>query len=213
MFRTRVKICGITRVEDALLAAQLGADAIGFILDPQSPRFVSRETVAAITAILPPFITTVGVVVDLSSDEMKNLVSLLNLDLLQFHGTETPEYCGSFGIPYIKAIHVQAGTDIERQANLYPDSQGILLDAYNPTQKGGTGIAFDWNFIPQLMDHALILAGGLNSNNVADAINKIRPYAVDVSSGVEISPGIKNPEKMAAFIAEVRRADSSIIEH
>lgn len=205
---TRCKICGITRLEDALRAVELGADALGFIFYAASPRYVSVERVREIVAALPPFVTTVGVFVDASAETIKQVLSQVSLDRLQFHGNESPEQCAAFGKPYIKTLRVQAGVDIKAFVQRYSPAHAILLDAYHPQTMGGAGVVFDWQLIPQGLAKPIILAGGLNAANVATAIRVIRPYAVDVTSGVEAAPGVKDPAKLKAFIHEVRSVES-----
>jgi len=197
--RTRVKICGITTPEDALLAARCGADAIGLVFYPPSPRNVSLEQAREILAAVPAFVTTVGLFVDADSDYVQQLLQQLKLDLLQFHGDETPEYCSQFSRPYIKALRMQPGLNISQLANSYSDARGILLDAWVPGIPGGTGQSFDWQQIPEL-NRPLILAGGLSATNVADAINMVKPWAVDVSGGVEQAKGKKSPTKVQKFM-------------
>jgi len=200
----RVKICGITRVEDALAAAAAGADAIGLVFYAKSPRAVDIEQARAILAALPPFVTTVGLFVDAERSELERILASVPLDLLQFHGDESVQQCEAFGRPYIKALRVKAGDDIAAQVARYPSAQGILLDAYVEGVPGGTGEAFDWSLIPQTLSKPLILAGGLRPDNVAEAVSRVRPYAVDVSGGVEASKGVKDVEKVGAFIRAAR---------
>lgn len=204
MTAVRVKICGITRVEDALAAAAAGADAIGLVFYADSPRAVGVEQARAIIAALPPFVTTVGLFVDAGRDELAHILASVPLDLLQFHGDESAEQCEGFGRPYIKALRVRAGDDIVARVADYPGAQGILLDAYVEGVPGGTGEAFDWSLIPQGLSKPLILAGGLRPDNVAAAVARVRPYAVDVSGGVEASKGIKDAQKVGAFIRAAR---------
>lgn len=204
MTAVRVKICGITRVEDALAAAAAGADAIGLVFYAGSPRAVGVEQARAIIAALPPFVTTVGLFVDAGRDELAHILASVPLDLLQFHGDESAEQCEGFGRPYIKALRVRAGDDIVARVADYPSAQGILLDAYVEGVPGGTGEAFDWSLIPQRLSKPLILAGGLRPDNVAAAVAQVRPYAVDVSGGVEASKGIKDAQKVGAFIRAAR---------
>ena len=204
MTAVRVKICGITRVEDALAAAAAGADAIGLVFYAGSPRAVGVEQARAIIAALPPFVTTVGLFVDAGRDELAHILASVPLDLLQFHGDESAEQCEGFGRPYIKALRVRAGDDIVARVADYPGAQGILLDAYVEGVPGGTGEAFDWSLIPQRLSKPLILAGGLRPDNVAAAVAQVRPYAVDVSGGVEASKGIKDAQKVGAFIRVAR---------
>ncbi len=204
MTAVRVKICGITRVEDALAAAKAGADAIGLVFYAKSPRAVDIEQARAILAALPPFVTTVGLFVDAERSELERILASVPLDLLQFHGDESVQQCEAFGRPYIKALRVKAGDDIAAQVARYPSAQGILLDAYVEGVPGGTGEAFDWSLIPQTLSKPLILAGGLRPDNVAEAVSRVRPYAVDVSGGVEASKGVKDVEKVGAFIRAAR---------
>ena len=204
MTAVRVKICGITRVEDALAAAAAGADAIGLVFYAKSPRAVDIEQAREILAVLPPFVTSVGLFVDAERSELERILASVPLDLLQFHGDESVQQCEAFGRPYIKALRVKAGDDIAAQVARYPSAQGILLDAYVEGVPGGTGEAFDWSLIPQALSKPLILAGGLRPDNVAEAVSRVRPYAVDVSGGVEASKGVKDVEKVGAFIRAAR---------
>ncbi len=204
MTAVRVKICGITRVEDALAAAAAGADAIGLVFYAKSPRAVDIEQAREILAALPPFVTSVGLFVDAERSELERILASVPLDLLQFHGDESVQQCEAFGRPYIKALRVKAGDDIAAQVARYPSAQGILLDAYVEGVPGGTGEAFDWSLIPQTLSKPLILAGGLRPDNVAEAVSRVRPYAVDVSGGVEASKGVKDVEKVGAFIRAAR---------
>lgn len=200
----RSKICGITRVEDARAAAALGADAIGLVFYAKSPRAVTVEQARSIIAALPPFVTTVGLFVDIARDELQQILARVPLDLLQFHGNESAEQCEGFGRPYIKALRVKAGDDIVARVHGYPGASGILLDTYVEGLPGGTGEAFDWSLVPQELGKPVILAGGLHADNVAEAVARVRPYAVDVSGGVEASKGIKDAQKIAAFIQAAR---------
>ena len=204
---TRIKICGITRIEDGLVAAQVGADAIGLVFVDQSPRRVSIETARAIVAALPPFVSTVALFVDPSPAQVNSVLRDVRPDCLQFHGAETPEFCAGFGIPWLKAARVKPETDLLQFATSYVGAQGVLLDAYSPAAHGGTGERFDWSLIPAHLPRPLILAGGLEPGNVAEAVRRVRPWAVDVSSGVEAAKGIKDAAKVAAFISEVRNVD------
>jgi len=201
----RSKICGITRIEDALVAAEAGADAIGLVFYAKSPRAVTIQQARAIIAALPPFVTTVGLFVDVSRCELNEILDALPLDLLQFHGDETPAECDGYHRPYIKALRVKRGDDIAAQVAQYSKASGILLDTYVAGVPGGTGAAFDWSLVPQDLPKPVILAGGLTPQNVRAAIQQVRPYAVDVSGGVEASKGIKDAEKIRAFISEVQR--------
>lgn len=206
MSAVRCKICGITRVEDALAAAEAGADAIGLVFYSRSPRAVNVRQAKAIIAALPPFVTTVGLFVDAARCELNETLDAVPLDLLQFHGDETPEHCEGYHRPYIKALRVRPGEDIAATARPYAGASGILLDAFVAGVPGGTGETFDWSLIPADLPKPLILAGGLAPGNVAEAIRQVRPYAVDVSGGVEASKGIKDAEKVRAFLREVRLA-------
>lgn len=203
MSAVRSKICGITRIEDALAAAEAGADAIGLVFYPKSPRAVTVLQARAIIAALPPFITTVGLFVNASRCELNETLDAVALDLLQFHGDETPEECDGYHRPYIKALRVKAGDDIAQACRTYRNARGVLLDTYVEGVPGGTGETFDWALIPDDLDKPVILAGGLTSANVAQAIAQVRPYAVDVSGGVEKSKGIKDREKILAFMSAV----------
>lgn len=204
--RIRVKICGITRVEDGVTAAQLGADAIGVVFYPPSPRHVSIEQAQTITRSLPPFVTRVGLFVDATEEQVDAAVSAVGLDLLQFNGDETAEDCRAFGLPYIKAIRMQREVDLYASQRDYADASGLLLDAYVAGAPGGSGESFDWRRVPTDLAKPIILAGGLTAANVKAAIKEVRPFAVDVSSGVETSKGIKDPEKISAFIQSVRES-------
>ncbi|AVX23868.1 phosphoribosylanthranilate isomerase [Pseudomonas syringae pv. aptata] len=203
MSAVRSKICGITRIEDALAAAEAGADAIGLVFYPKSPRAVTVLQARAIIAALPPFITTVGLFVNASRCELNETLDAVALDMLQFHGDETPEECDGYHRPYIKALRVKAGDDIAGVCRTYRNARGVLLDTYVEGVPGGTGETFDWALIPDDLDKPVILAGGLTSANVAQAIAQVRPYAVDVSGGVEKSKGIKDREKIRAFMSAV----------
>ncbi|MEH6578193.1 MAG: phosphoribosylanthranilate isomerase [Amphritea sp.] len=209
MVYSRVKICGITCVEDALIAVSAGADALGFVFYKPSPRYVSPEVAADIIKQLPPFVTTTALFVDAEADEVRHIVELTQIDFLQFHGDEEPEYCSQFLRPYFKALRMSPGLDVKAEAERYVAARAVLLDAYRPGVPGGTGEAFDWDRIPAELDKPLILAGGLNQENVRNAIEKVRPYAVDVSGGVELSKGLKDRSKITVFMKEVARANKS----
>ncbi len=201
----RSKICGITRIEDALAAAEAGADAIGLVFYAKSPRAVSIQQARDIVAALPAFVTTVGLFVNASRGELNEILGAVALDLLQFHGDETPADCESFHRPYIKALRVQSGDDIALLAAPYASARGILLDTFVSGVPGGTGAAFDWSLVPHDLSQPVILAGGLSADNVQAAIKQVRPYAVDVSGGVEASKGIKDAAKIRAFMQAVGR--------
>lgn len=202
----RSKICGITRLEDARVAVAAGADAIGFVFYAKSPRAVTIEQAQAIIAQLPPFVTTVGLFVDMPREQLSQLLQQVPLDLLQFHGDETLAQCEGFARPYIKALRVQPGDDIASQVAAYTSASGVLLDTFVSGVPGGTGQAFDWSLVPQGLEMPIILAGGLTPDNVEAAIRQVRPYAVDVSGGVEASKGIKDSSKVQAFVHAVRSA-------
>jgi phosphoribosylanthranilate isomerase len=204
--RTRVKICGITRIEDALAAAQAGADAIGLVFADTSPRRVSLEEAAAICRVLPPFVTVVGLFVDADAAQVTQALGRVPLDLLQFHGSETPPFCRQFHRPYIKAVAMREGIDVHAEDRAFADAAGLLLDAHVAGVAGGSGKTFNWSRVPHGLARPVILAGGLTPGNVADAIRQLRPYAVDVSSGVEQTRGIKDACKIAAFIEAVSTA-------
>ncbi len=204
---TRIKICGITRPEDALRAAELGADAIGLIFFAGSARHVTAARALEVIARLPPFVTTVGLFVDASPAEVEAVLSVVPLDLLQFHGDESPAYCEGFDRPYIKAIAAAPGVDLLQSAGFHAKARALLVDAYVPGVAGGTGVQADWSAIPRNLPIPVVLAGGLHAGNVSEAIRTVQPWAVDVSSGVEQSRGIKDHNKMAAFVRGVRDAD------
>jgi phosphoribosylanthranilate isomerase len=207
----RVKICGITRLEDVLTVAKSGADAIGLVFYEKSPRHVGIEKAAQLASALPPFVTVVGLFVNASEKAVREVLGSMSLDVLQFHGDEAPAFCEQFHKPYLKAIRVKPGVDLLQCAALFHSAQGLLLDAHVEGIPGGTGAVFDWTLIPENFPMPLILSGGLDSENVAAAIRQVRPYAVDVSSGVEAGggintlKGIKDAAKIARFMHEVMR--------
>jgi phosphoribosylanthranilate isomerase len=206
--RTRIKICGITRVEDARIAVELGADAIGLVFYAPSPRNVGLEQARAIIGAIPPFVTIVGLFVDPVSEQVESVLSRCSLGLLQFHGDEAPDFCRGFGLPYIKAAQVKADADLVQYLSPYDAAQGWLLDAYHEQLYGGTGEPFDWKLIPRDLGRPVILSGGLTPDNVGTAVRQVRPWAVDVSSGVEAAKGVKDAAKIAAFIAGVRNENT-----
>jgi phosphoribosylanthranilate isomerase len=210
---TRTKICGITRPEDAIAAAHAGADAIGMVFYPKSPRAVTIEQAAKICAALPPFVTTVALFVDAEHFAIEDVLRGVPIDLLQFHGSETPAQCEAFDTPYIKAIRMSDEADLVEAARQYRSARGLLVDAYSPTEPGGTGETFDWDRVSPAMrgelETPIILAGGLHPGNVAEAVTAVKPYAVDVSSGVEAGKGIKDANKITAFLEAVRQADNT----
>lgn len=198
--RTRVKICGITSVDDARAAVAAGADAIGLVFYPASPRAVNSDQARAICSSVPAFVSVVGLCVDLPETEVKGLLQRVPLDLLQFHGGESPEYCRQFDRPYIKALRMKPGLDVQAEVNRYESARSVLLDAYRKGVPGGTGEQFDWDLIPVDQRPDIILAGGLNGQNIRRAIACVQPYAVDVSGGVEQAPGRKDHRLMSEFI-------------
>lgn len=207
MSHTRVKICGITRVQDALCAAEHGADAIGLVFYARSPRHLEIAQAADICAQLPAFVTTVALFKDADARNIQQVLDAVPVDLLQFHGSESAEFCAQFSRPYIKALGVQQSqAALRQQAAAYGDARGLLLDSHAPGEDGGSGKSFDWTAIP-LLPKPLILAGGLRADNVAEAIRTAKPYAVDVSSGVENQPGIKDAAQIAAFMQAVRTSN------
>lgn len=203
--RTRVKICGITRIEDGAAACAAGADAIGLNFYPPSPRAVDIEQAIAIRRALPPFVTVVGLFVNAAEETVAETAERVQLDLLQFHGEESPAQCALFDRPYMKAIHVGDGVDLRAASRRYADAKALLLDTQDDRLWGGSGRTFDWDAVPADMASPVVLAGGLTPANVAEAVRRLRPYGVDVSGGVEQAPGIKDATKMATFIEEVDR--------
>ena len=208
MNRTRVKICGITRPDHARAAAGAGADAIGLVFYEPSPRFVTRAQAAAVCAALPPLVSVVGLFVNPAPGEVEATVAGLPVDLLQFHGEEPPELCAGAGKPYVKAVRVRTRDDVVAAAARHPEARALLLDAHHDALWGGTGTRFDWNVVPGDAGHPIVLAGGLTPENVAGAIRLVRPFAVDVSGGVESAPGEKDSERMERFMKEVASAEA-----
>jgi phosphoribosylanthranilate isomerase len=211
MRKTRIKICGIRRVEDAQLAANAGADAIGLIFYEPSPRAVTLQQALAVRDALPPFVSTVALFVNAARSEVNDVCELLNPSLLQFHGDEDHDYCASFSRPYLKAIRVGASMKADDLVQLqieFSTAKALLLDTLSAGQYGGTGESFNWDVIPETLRKKIVLSGGLTPTNVGDAVKKIRPWAVDVSSGVEMQKGIKDPEKILAFMSAVQLADA-----
>lgn len=203
MARTRVKICGITRSEDALNAVTAGCDAIGLVFYPPSPRHVSLEQAREIVSSLPPYVSVVGLFVNPDAEFVTKAVDYVGLTCLQFHGDESPEFCNQFETSWYKAIRVQASTNLYDCVKDYQEASALLLDTYKAGVPGGTGETFNWSLIPDDLTKPIILAGGLEPSNVASAIEQVRPYAVDVSGGVEAKKAIKSNEKMIAFVNEV----------
>jgi phosphoribosylanthranilate isomerase len=204
--RTRVKICGITRVEDALIAVDQGADAIGLVFYPPSPRYVTPALAAEIVRALPAFVTVVALFVDASRADIEAVLSQVDIDLIQFHGQETADECRQYGKSYMKAIRVKSDTNLVQYATEYTDAKALLLDTYADGVPGGTGQVFDWALIPKNLSKPVVLAGGLDAENVEQAIRQVKPYAVDVSGGVEFKKGIKDAAKIAAFMRGVSNA-------
>lgn len=204
---TRIKICGITREQDLHAVVSCGADAIGLVFYAKSPRYVSIQQAAKLVSHVPPFVTVVGLFVNPTIDYMQEVLANVSLDVLQFHGEELPTFCEQFGKPYLKAIRVKSGVDLVECATQFSSAQGLLLDAFVEGTHGGTGALFDWALIPQNLTLPIILSGGLHAGNVVAAIKQVRPYAVDVSSGVELAKGIKDAAKVAEFIQEVKQID------
>ncbi|EEG08935.1 phosphoribosylanthranilate isomerase [Pseudogulbenkiania ferrooxidans] len=200
----RVKICGITRPEDGAEAARLGADAIGLVFYEKSPRNVSLEQARTIVRELPPFVSVVALFVNPDEAFVRRVLDACPVDILQFHGEESPEFCRSFSRPYLKAVRVRPGVDLLEWAAAYHDARGLLADAFVEGAHGGTGAVFDWTLLPADLPLSLILSGGLTPDNVQDAVARVQPAAVDVSSGVEQGKGIKDAAKMAAFISGAR---------
>jgi phosphoribosylanthranilate isomerase len=203
---TRIKCCGMTRVEDALLAAELGVDAIGVVLTAHSKRQVSLAQARAIVEAMPPFVTTVALCMDDEANFVQEVIDTVRPSMLQFHGNEIDEWCKQFGQPYLKAIAMGAGAAALYQLHDHPHAAGLLLDGHGLGEPGGSGKTFDWSLMPRDLKQPLILAGGLNAANVAAAIRVAKPWAVDVSSGIESAPGVKDHRKMRDFVAAVRAA-------
>ena len=208
--RTRIKMCGLRTHDDIAAAARAGADAIGLVLHPPSPRSVSLEEAARLAAATPPFMAVTAVVVDLERDQLRAALEQVDFDLLQFHADLDEEYCRSFARPYIKSVPMSGGADPLEYARRYPSAKALLLDSHSPGTDGGRGQGFDWLKIPDACPLPLILAGGLNSGNAASLVRRFRPWAVDVSSGIESSPGVKDPQRMLDFAEAIRRADDEL---
>ena len=209
--KTRIKICGLTREEDVDAAVAAGADAIGFVFYPPSPRYVTPQRAAELAQRIPPFVDVVGLFVNESPEIVAAACEALPINILQFHGDEDPAYCRQFARPYLRAARVRPGLDLVEFASSFPDARGLLLDAFVEGYGGG-GHVFDWTLIPPNLPSYLVLSGGLTADNVGDAVQRVRPVAVDVSSGVEMSKGIKDHAKIAAFVAAVRAADETVNE-
>ena len=201
----RVKICGITSPEQALMAQQSGADAIGLVIYEKSPRYVDIEQAANIRAVISQSTLAIALLVNPSESLVKQVISEVKPDYIQFHGDETAEFCHQFNVPFIRAVRMREGLDIEAEVAAYKAEGGFLFDAWNDDLYGGTGHSFDWSRLPDSADYKLILAGGLNPSNVAQAVSITNPYMVDVSGGVEASPGVKDPVKVKAFITQAKK--------
>ncbi len=207
--RVRIKFCGMTRSADVAVAVRLGVDAIGMVFHAKSPRNVSIEQANELVASVPAFVTVTGLFMDAEAESVHQVLAGTRIDLLQFHGSESAEFCRGFGRPYIKAVPMRSSVDIGEYSRRHASALGLLLDSHAEGQQGGTGTSFDWSSIPKLDGPRLILAGGLNPKNVAAAIRQVRPYAVDVATGVESAPGIKDLAKMTAFVHEVNDVASA----
>lgn len=204
--RTRIKICGITRTEDARFCASIGIDAIGLVFYPPSPRYIEPDRAREIIQGLPPFVTVVGLFMNAEADEVSAVIQSARIDLLQFHGQEPPGYCSQFGRPYIKAVAMGGNDPVELDvvAGMYHEASGLLLDSHNESEPGGSGKTFDWDRIREFTARPVILAGGLNPENVQSAVMRVHPYAVDCSSGVESAPGIKDHDRIRQFMENAR---------
>lgn len=207
MLRTRIKICGITKAVDANAAVDAGADALGLVFYPPSPRAVSVEQAVEAVAAVPAFVSVTALFVNPSVEEVQSVIDSVRIDLLQFHGDEDDDFCRQFNRPYIKALRVRQASDVVASCVRFPGALAILLDSYKPGVPGGTGETFDWSLVPETLPKPIILAGGLEPSNVADAIQQVRPFAVDISGGVEATKGIKDHGKMTEFVKEVYRVD------
>lgn len=206
--RTRIKFCGLARIEDARLATALGVDAIGLIFAPRSPRCLDLAQGRTLRAALPPFVAAVALVMDAEVATVKEILQTVTPTMLQFHGAETPDDCGRYGVPYLKAVPMAAPEDALSYVARYAAASGFVFDSHAVGEPGGSGRRFEWSRMPRGLGRPLLLAGGLTPDNVFEAVCALRPYAVDVSSGIESAPGIKDAEKMRRFVAEVRRADA-----
>jgi len=209
---TRIKICGIPRPEDALAAASSGADAIGLVFYADSPRAVTVQEAKDIAQVLPPFVTLVSLFVNAPAETISNVLSQVPVGLIQFHGDEDSRFCRGFGRPWIKALRVRDSMNVAKEAAALSGATGVLLDAWQEGVPGGTGRTFDWALANEQLPLPMVLAGGLDEVNVGDAIGGLRPWAVDVSGGVESSPGIKDAEKIQRFVAAVRAADQKTLD-
>jgi phosphoribosylanthranilate isomerase len=209
--KPRIKICGLTRIEDLQAAIDAGADAIGLVFYPPSPRYVDLQTAATLASAVPPYVTIVGLFVNAEPQVVRETLAAVPIHLLQFHGDEDESYCRQFDRPYMKAARVKPGVDLVQYAAAFPSAQAILLDAFVDGYGGG-GKVFDWSLVPAALGKPVVLSGGLDAGNVGDAVRRVRPAAVDVSSGVEAAKGIKDAEKIKAFVAAVRAAGLMLID-
>ena len=207
MSMTRIKICGLTRAQDVDAAVEAGVDAVGLVFYPESARFVSLAQATELARRVPPFVTIVGLFVNASPETVRATLAALPIHLLQFHGDEDDAFCRQFGRPFLKAVRVRPEIDMSRQLAAFPSAQAILLDAFVEGYGGG-GKTFDWTLVPDVLPKPIVLSGGLDAENVGDAIRRVRPLAVDVSSGVESGKGIKDVAKIRAFVKAVRHADA-----
>jgi phosphoribosylanthranilate isomerase len=207
--RTRIKICGIREALHGVVAADAGADAIGLVFYRESPRFVTPGAAANVVAMLPPFVTSVGLFVDADEAKIHDTLKTVRLDCLQFHGNESPDFCASFDLPFIKAVRMEEGTNLLEWAGRFSSARALIVDAHVPGVPGGTGQTFDWSAIPRDLPIPVILSGGLDAENVGRAVRAVGPWAVDVSSGVEASRGTKDPRKIVEFIRSVQREDAA----
>lgn len=210
--RVRIKFCGMTNVDDAVLAANLGVDAIGLIFYALSSRNVSIEQAREISSALPPFVSSVGVFVNPTVEFMREILNRVPLNYLQFHGEESPEFCSAFNLPYIKTIHVGSLKITTQYEHMYSDACAFLFDTYHEDQRGGTGKVFDWQNLPKNTKKPILLSGGINSSNVTDAIRVVHPYGIDVTSGVEAKPGIKDKTKMLALINQIQESNDKSVK-
>ena len=210
MSATRIKICGVTRAQDAQACAASGADAIGLVFYPRSSRAVTVHQAADIVAAVPPFVSVVALFVDEPIGSIERIISTLSIDVIQFHGDESPEFCHQFGRPWIKALRVKPGLDVVEECQRFSKARGVLLDSWQADAPGGTGKTFDWRLATQALCLPVVLAGGLTHDNVGDGMRALHPAAVDVSGGVEVSPGLKDAKKIRQFIAAVRAADQQM---
>jgi phosphoribosylanthranilate isomerase len=206
--RTRIKICGIRDPRLGLAAAEAGADAIGLVFHAASPRAVDPDAARTIVQALPPFVSTVGLFVNLDARAVRDILGRVPLSMLQFHGDETPAFCDQFGVPWIRAVRVGTGVDLVEWEGRFSRAAALLLDAQVPGQFGGTGATFDWSLVPPSLSRPVVLSGGLDAANVGRAIRAVRPWAVDVSSGVEGQRGVKDPARIEEFVRSVRDADA-----